>query len=58
MTQLGHELGMTVVAEGCEKQEEIDALFDVGVDAIQGFFYARPMPGDALLSWLQIRSAK
>jgi diguanylate cyclase (GGDEF)-like protein len=58
MTQLGHELGMTVVAEGCEKQEEIDALFDVGVDAIQGFFYARPMSGDNLISWLQIRSAK
>lgn len=58
MTQLGHELGMTVVAEGCERQEEIDALFSVGVDAIQGFFYARPMPGDSLLTWLQTRSMK
>jgi diguanylate cyclase (GGDEF)-like protein len=56
MTQLGHELGMTVVAEGCEKQEEIDALLGVGVNAIQGFFYAKPMPGDALLTWLQARS--
>lgn len=56
MTQLGHELGMTVVAEGCEKQEEIDALLDVSVDAIQGFFYAKPMPGDTLLTWLQARS--
>ena len=56
MTLLGHELGMTVVAEGCERQEEIDALLDAGVDAIQGFFYARPMPEDKLLSWLQTRN--
>jgi diguanylate cyclase (GGDEF)-like protein len=58
MTILGHELGMTVVAEGCEKQEEIDALFDVGVDAIQGFFYAKPMPEESLLPWLQARNTK
>lgn len=58
MTQLGHELGMTIVAEGCETQEQIDALLDAGVDAIQGFFYARPMPEEALLSWLQSRNAK
>lgn len=58
MTQLGHELGMIVVAEGCERQEEIDALVAVGVDAIQGFFYARPMPEEALLPWLQKRNTK
>jgi diguanylate cyclase (GGDEF)-like protein len=58
ITQLGHELGMTVVAEGCERKEEIDALLEVGVDAIQGFYYARPMPGDSLLPWLQIRNKK
>ena len=58
MTQLGHELGMTVVAEGCERQEEIDALLDAGVDAIQGFFYARPMPEDKLLHWLQTRNTQ
>ena len=56
MTQLGHELGMTVVAEGCEKQTEIDALLEVGVDAIQGFFHARPMPEENLLAWLQKRN--
>lgn len=58
MTQLGHELGMTVVAEGCEHQKEIDALFDAGVDAIQGFFYAKPMPEEALLHWLQNRNTQ
>lgn len=56
MSQLGHELGMTIVAEGCETQEQIDALFDAGVDAIQGFFYAKPMQEEALLSWLHMRN--
>jgi diguanylate cyclase (GGDEF)-like protein len=58
MTQLGHELGMTIVAEGCETQEQIQALLDVGVDAIQGFYYAKPMPEETLLPWLTNRNTK
>lgn len=58
MTQLGHELGMSIVAEGCENQAQVDALFDAGVDAIQGFFYARPMPEELFLPWLQTRNMK
>jgi diguanylate cyclase (GGDEF)-like protein len=56
VAQLGRDLGMTIVAEGCEKQEQIDALLDAGVDAIQGFFYAKPMPQEMLLPWLQARN--
>lgn len=58
ITKLGHELGMTVVAEGCETEEQIDVLLDIGVDAIQGFCHAKPMPDDALLAWLQQRNTK
>ena len=55
MVHLSHELGMTIVAEGCETQEQIDLLFDAGVDAIQGFFYARPMPEEEIIPWLKTR---
>lgn len=55
MAQLGKELGMIVVAEGAETQAQVDALIEVGVDCIQGYFYARPMDGDALLTWLKER---
>jgi diguanylate cyclase (GGDEF)-like protein len=55
MTQLGRELGMTIVAEGVETREQHDALVDVGVDAVQGFLHARPMDADALLGWLRAR---
>jgi EAL domain-containing protein (putative c-di-GMP-specific phosphodiesterase class I) len=55
MTQLGRELGMTIVAEGVETREQHDALVDVGVDAVQGFLHARPMDADALIGWLRAR---
>ena len=55
MTQLARELGMTVVAEGVETQAQWDALAEAGVDAIQGYFLARPMTEDAVLHWLQQR---
>jgi EAL domain-containing protein (putative c-di-GMP-specific phosphodiesterase class I) len=58
VTQLGHELGMTIVAEGCENQQQIDVLLEAGVDAIQGFFHAKPMPDSELLPWLKARSNK
>ena len=56
VTQLGRDLGMTVVAEGCENTQQRDILLDIGVDAIQGFLYAHPMPGEELLSWIQQRN--
>lgn len=58
MTQLGHELGMRVVAEGCERREEVDALLAAGVDAIQGYIHARPMSEEKLLPWLETRNEK
>ncbi len=55
ITQLGQELGMTIVAEGVETQEQHDALADAGVDAVQGFYHARPMDAEALVGWLRTR---
>lgn len=55
MTQLGRELGMTVVAEGVEEQAQLDCLREAGVDAIQGYIHAHPMPAHELPQWLQLR---
>ncbi|WP_269531842.1 bifunctional diguanylate cyclase/phosphodiesterase [Chitinimonas sp. BJYL2] len=52
ISQLGRELGMTVVAEGVESMTQSDALQAAGVDAIQGYMHARPMSGDAVAAWL------
>jgi EAL domain-containing protein (putative c-di-GMP-specific phosphodiesterase class I) len=57
ITQLGRELGMTIVAEGVETKAQYDALAEVGVDAIQGYYLARPMDGKALVDWLKARQS-
>jgi diguanylate cyclase (GGDEF)-like protein len=41
---LGHNLGLTVVAEGVEGAEHVSALRELGCDIAQGYHYARPMP--------------
>jgi EAL domain-containing protein (putative c-di-GMP-specific phosphodiesterase class I) len=45
---LGHNLGLTVVAEGVEGAEHVRALQDLGCDIAQGFHFARPMPSDEI----------
>ena len=41
---LGHGLGMSIVAEGVETQEQLGFLADEGCDAVQGYFIGRPAP--------------
>jgi diguanylate cyclase (GGDEF)-like protein len=41
---LGHNLGLTVVAEGVERAAHVSALRALECDVAQGFHYARPMP--------------
>jgi diguanylate cyclase (GGDEF)-like protein len=43
---LGHNLGLTVVAEGVEGAEHVAALQELGCDIAQGFHFARPMPSE------------
>ncbi|HET6394088.1 MAG TPA: EAL domain-containing protein [Blastococcus sp.] len=42
---LGHNLGLTVVAEGVEGAEHVAALRELGCDVAQGYHFARPMAG-------------
>jgi EAL domain-containing protein (putative c-di-GMP-specific phosphodiesterase class I) len=49
--QLGHSLGLRVVAEGIEDEPTIDRLAELGADVGQGYFIARPMPANAFAGW-------
>ena len=49
--RLGHDLGMTVVAEGAETSAEWELVAQAGCDVIQGYVIARPMPADAFIAW-------
>ncbi len=51
VVEIAHTLGVRVVAEGVEKQEQQDSLASLGVDEVQGYLLARPMPEEALRRW-------
>jgi EAL domain-containing protein (putative c-di-GMP-specific phosphodiesterase class I) len=53
LTRLGHALGKRVALEGVEDPGLLEAVRILGVDAVQGYAVAQPMPGAALLPWLQ-----
>jgi EAL domain-containing protein (putative c-di-GMP-specific phosphodiesterase class I) len=44
--KLAKSLNMRTVAEGVEVREQVDFLAKQGCDMIQGYIYAKPMPGD------------
>ena len=44
MIQVGHELGVTILAEGVETEEQAKALQEMHCDVIQGFYFHHPIP--------------
>ena len=42
--ELAHNLGLSVVAEGVERQEAFDLLRQLGCDTIQGYLISKPLP--------------
>jgi EAL domain-containing protein (putative c-di-GMP-specific phosphodiesterase class I) len=43
---MGHTLGLSVVGEGVETQEQADLLASQGCDELQGSLFSRPCPAD------------
>ena len=52
MIDLGHDLGMEMVAEGVEEQAQLEFLETVGCDVIQGFYFSAPMAAIKFMQWL------
>lgn len=57
IVQLGHSLGVQVVAEGVETQAELDVLRNLGCGLVQGYHLARPAPLPEVMAWAAARSA-
>jgi diguanylate cyclase (GGDEF)-like protein len=49
---LGHHLGLEVVAEGVETADTLLELRELGCDAAQGYVLLRPMPAEDITRWL------
>jgi EAL domain-containing protein (putative c-di-GMP-specific phosphodiesterase class I) len=50
---LGHNLGLKVVAEGVENLTAWNLLRSLGCDDAQGFFMSRPLAPAALAQWIR-----
>jgi diguanylate cyclase (GGDEF)-like protein/PAS domain S-box-containing protein len=51
-SDLGHNLGLKVVAEGVEDERTLELLSSYGCDGAQGYHIARPMPAHDFRRWL------
>ncbi|MEJ1487275.1 MAG: EAL domain-containing protein, partial [Candidatus Sedimenticola sp. (ex Thyasira tokunagai)] len=49
---LAHRFNLTVVAEGVENRETLEAIKTLGCDVVQGYLYSKPIPADQFKQWL------
>ena len=57
VVELGHNLGMAVIAEGVETEAQRDCLARLGCDSFQGYLFSHPVPAAQLLHLLMSQSA-
>ena len=55
--ELAHALDLTVVAEGVEDQQALDAVRGFGCDFAQGYHFSRALPAEALSAWMLARTS-
>ena len=44
---------MGLIAEGVETREQVEMLKQMGCDQVQGYYYAKPMPEEDLMVFLE-----
>ena len=49
--KLIHALGLTSLCEGVETKEQVGLMQSLGVSMLQGYYYSKPIPGDALIEY-------
>ena len=55
LVQMMHNAGFIVVAEGIERLAQLNCVKMLGIDRVQGYYYARPMPPKELETFLTYR---
>mgnify|MGYP003384399735 FL=1 len=48
---MAHSLGLKVVAEGVETQQQLTLLDDLGCDLVQGYYFSKPLPAKQFLDF-------
>ncbi|MEP3048898.1 MAG: EAL domain-containing protein [Roseibium sp.] len=55
MVELADNLGMGIIAEGVELEEQIERLLELGVTAAQGYFFAPAMPANEFIEFARLK---
>ena len=54
---LGHNLGLKLIAEGVETEQQREFLSRLGCDVLQGYLYSKPLPLDEIIPYLLAQRA-
>ncbi len=52
MIDMGHKLGLKLVAEGVDDEQQAQILREMGCDEIQGFLYCKPLDAQTFRDWV------
>ncbi|HZD45347.1 MAG TPA: EAL domain-containing protein [Acidobacteriaceae bacterium] len=52
---LAHSLGLVVVAEGVEREDQLTRLWQLDCDRVQGYYFAPPLPAPAIIRLMKER---
>ena len=52
------KLGLRIVAEGVETEEQLEGIKALGIDYIQGYYFSKPLPAEEFLSFVKSRNKK
>ena len=53
MIEMMKKMGLCIVSEGVETEEQLNVMCGLGVDYIQGYYFSRPIPKDKFLAFLK-----
>lgn len=53
ITALGHTMSLSLIAEGVERENQVNFLREIGCEEVQGFYFGRPVPADTLTRQFQ-----
>lgn len=57
IVEMGHKLGLSILAEGVEEAWQVDYFKKLGCAEVQGYHFARPLPAEQLMSFLNDRQS-
>ena len=57
VVELMKNMGLHIVAEGVETKQQFDAMVDLGITYIQGYYFSRPVSTEAFLDFITEKNA-